>query len=119
MQKITAKLIAKRTTSSAQVTGNLNPAGVSSEGTNQLVSQFVQIIMNTVVEVGGTGKIGFLYEPGIGITIDVREYDVSKLPRTRQKRLSKQVRAIEDSPVRTQNDGLLPIVIKIDMNVVE
>ena len=118
MQKITADLTVKRTGLATQVTGSLKPKGVTNEGVQQLIPQLLQIIMDGVVHMGGTGRIGFLYEPGVGITIDVRGYDVSKLTQTRQKRLEKQIRTIEESSVRTQKDEVLPIVIKIDMDVV-
>jgi hypothetical protein len=114
-----ATVNARRNGSQAHLTGNISFGGVTQQGVDQLISQFFRILVDHVIEIGGTGKVGLLYQPGIGISIDIREYDVSKLPRTRQIRLRKQICAIEDASVSTQDNKVLSVEIKIDMNVIE
>lgn len=84
MSRITAKLHAKRGEPVIQVSGEIRPEGVARGFAKETMVQFVKDYMNFVVEFGGTGLIEFLYEPGIGISIDIRKYNVSQLPPSRQ-----------------------------------
>ncbi len=117
MQKITAKLAAKRTAFSAEISGNLQVDGVSTQGTVQLMTQFIQIILDNIVEVGGTGQIGFLYEPGLGISIDIRKYNIVTLTSKQQSLIGKQIKVLEDAVIKTQAYEVLPVAIQISLSV--
>jgi hypothetical protein len=115
---ITATLTVERTIYSANVSGEVYQGPEFIYDASLIISECLQVLTDNIIVIGGVGSLGFLFEPGVGISIDVRKYDVSKLLAVQQEDLMEQVCILENSPLSTTDGDMVPVGIKIDIEVI-